>query len=99
MRKFIRRNIDDGYLINGCRGDRIDNQNLIEEWKTKMSEQGKRHTFITERSQLLSLNISDYDHIFGKKTKNKIKKRDKSLIKVYVKVFLTVIICCTTTND
>lgn len=63
LRKFIRRDADLNYLINGCNGDRLDSRNLIEEWKAKLAD--KRHTFITSRDELLSLNISDYDHLFG----------------------------------
>ncbi len=65
LRKFIRQGDDEGYLINECKGDRIDNRNLIEEWKTKMTEKNRRHTFIWNRNDFMALNITDYDHIFG----------------------------------
>ena len=65
LRKFIRTGVDTGYLIPGCRGDRIDDRNLIEEWKTKMQNAKRRHTFLTNRSQLLTVTGSEYDHYFG----------------------------------
>lgn len=64
LRKFIS-TTEPNPAISGCRGDRIDGRNLIDEWKTKMSSAGKRHTFITSRDELLRLDNSQYDHVFG----------------------------------
>jgi alkaline phosphatase len=81
LRKFIRHDADLNYLINGCNGDRLDSRNLIEEWKAKMAD--KRHTFITSRDELLSLNISDYDHLFG-----------IVYIKIEINIYVKLIIYC-----
>ncbi len=49
----------------GSPGYRIDNRDLIEEWKQKMQAQNKKHTYVTNLTDFRALKPNQYDHMLG----------------------------------
>lgn len=47
-------------------GQRQDNRNLVEEWKNIKRFPGASKAYVKDRSQLISLNTSKTDYLFGK---------------------------------
>ena len=62
-RNFIR-NTDQDYL-NGKKGARIDNRNLIDEWNRKMEAQKAKHKFLWNLTEFEQLKPNQYDHVLG----------------------------------
>lgn len=52
------------YKVNAT-GDRIDQRNLIEEWKEIMTSKNKAHKFIWNASDFRSTDMTKYDHVMG----------------------------------
>lgn len=60
------RNTDEDYANRTKFGDRVDNRNLIDEWRGKMEKEKLKHKFIWNIGQFNSLKFDqDYDHILG----------------------------------
>lgn len=48
------------------KGQRLDGRNLIKEWLLLNRTHGARSAYITDRSQLMSVNTSQTDYLLGK---------------------------------
>ncbi|RNA02319.1 alkaline tissue-nonspecific isozyme [Brachionus plicatilis] len=62
-RKFLPNNTIDP--ISKRAGDRIDGRNLLEDWKTNMKKQNKKHKYLDNRQEFLNLNSNEFDHVLG----------------------------------
>jgi alkaline phosphatase len=62
--KFLPSNVSDP-ANSAKKGDRVDNRNLIDEWKAKMTKANKKHSFVWNINDFNKLKPNEHDHVLG----------------------------------